>query len=92
MPRPQFSIRTLLWLTLVVAAFLGGMATMIRRAQRAEFLLIDEKERNDSLREYLHYTVDELLDLREKYHVKPREYPRRKNSGAEGKPSPAPRP
>ena len=25
MPRPQFSIRTLLWLTLVVAAFLGGM-------------------------------------------------------------------
>jgi len=26
MPRPQFSIRTLFWLTLVVAAFLGGMA------------------------------------------------------------------
>lgn len=26
MPRPQFSIRTLLGLTLVVAAFLGGMA------------------------------------------------------------------
>lgn len=26
MPRPQFSIRTLLWLTLLVAAFLGGMA------------------------------------------------------------------
>jgi hypothetical protein len=26
MPRPQFTIRTLLWLTLVVAAFLGGMA------------------------------------------------------------------
>ena len=26
MPRPQFSIRTLLWLTLVVAAFLGGAA------------------------------------------------------------------
>ena len=25
MPRPQFSIRTLLWLTLVFAAFLGGM-------------------------------------------------------------------
>ena len=25
MPRPQFSIRTLLWLTLVVAAFLGGV-------------------------------------------------------------------
>lgn len=25
MPRPQFSIRTLLWLTLVMAAFLGGM-------------------------------------------------------------------
>ena len=26
MPRPQFTIRTLLWLTLVVAAFLGGIA------------------------------------------------------------------
>jgi hypothetical protein len=26
MTRPQFNIRTLLWLTLVVAAFLGGMA------------------------------------------------------------------
>jgi hypothetical protein len=26
MRRPRFSIRTLLWLTLVVAAFLGGMA------------------------------------------------------------------
>lgn len=25
MPRPQFSIRTLLWLTLVVATFLGGI-------------------------------------------------------------------
>jgi hypothetical protein len=25
MARPQFSIRTLLWLTLVVAAFLGGI-------------------------------------------------------------------
>ena len=30
MPRPQFSIRTLLWLTLVVAAFLGGMAVQKR--------------------------------------------------------------
>ncbi len=32
MPRPQFSIRTLLWLTLVVAAFLGGMAAQRRIA------------------------------------------------------------
>ncbi len=34
MPRPQFSIRTLLWLTLVVATFLGGMLcdrAMIKR-------------------------------------------------------------
>jgi hypothetical protein len=30
MPRPQFSIRTLLWLTLVVAAFFGGMAVQKR--------------------------------------------------------------
>jgi hypothetical protein len=26
MPRPQFSLRTLLWLTLVVAAFMAGIA------------------------------------------------------------------
>ena len=26
MPRPQFSLRTLLWLMLVVAAFCAGMA------------------------------------------------------------------
>ena len=30
MPRSQFTIRTLLWLTLVVAAFLGGMAVQHR--------------------------------------------------------------
>lgn len=27
MPRPQFSIRTLLWLTLVVAAFMAGFCS-----------------------------------------------------------------
>jgi hypothetical protein len=32
MHRPQFGIRTLLWLTLVVAAFLGGMAAQKRLA------------------------------------------------------------
>jgi hypothetical protein len=26
MPRPQFSLKTLLWLMVVVGAFLGGMA------------------------------------------------------------------
>lgn len=36
MPRPQFSIRTLLWLTLVVAAFLGGMAFERERRSREE--------------------------------------------------------
>ena len=34
MSRPQFTIRTLLWLTLVVAAFLGGMAIERERARR----------------------------------------------------------
>lgn len=34
MPRPQFSVRTLLWLTLVVAAFLGGIAFEKERARR----------------------------------------------------------
>jgi len=34
MPRPQFSIRTLLWLTLVVAAFLCGMGYGEWRAEQ----------------------------------------------------------
>ena len=34
MPRPQFSIRSLLWLTLVVGAFLGGMLYERERAAR----------------------------------------------------------
>lgn len=38
MRRPQFSIRTLLWLTLVVAAFIGGMAVeqRIEATRRAD--------------------------------------------------------
>ena len=35
MPRPQFSIRSLLWITLVVAAFLGGTAYGKRLERRA---------------------------------------------------------
>lgn len=34
MPRPQFSIRTLLWLTVVVAAFLIGMILGREQAKR----------------------------------------------------------
>jgi hypothetical protein len=34
MRRPQFSIRTLLWMTLVVAAFSGGIAFGKRMARR----------------------------------------------------------
>ena len=36
MLRPQFTIRTLLWLTLVVAAFLGGI-TYGKRLARQEY-------------------------------------------------------
>lgn len=36
MPRPQFSIRTLLWLTLCVACFLGGMFFEREWRDRAE--------------------------------------------------------
>jgi hypothetical protein len=36
MPRPQFSIRTLLWLTLVVAAFLSGIGFEKERARREQ--------------------------------------------------------
>jgi len=36
MRRPQFSIRTLLWLTLVVAAFLGGILFERERKRREE--------------------------------------------------------
>jgi hypothetical protein len=34
MPRPQFTIRTLLWLTLVVGAFLGGIGFEKERRRR----------------------------------------------------------
>jgi hypothetical protein len=36
MLRPQFSIRTLLWLTLVVAAFLGGILFEKERYRRSD--------------------------------------------------------
>ena len=36
MPRPQFSIRTLLWLTLVVAAFLAGIGFERERRRQQE--------------------------------------------------------
>jgi len=52
MPRPQFSIRTLLWLTLVVAAFLGGM--LFGRSQaRKEFF--------ESIMHISPYSPDRLL-------------------------------
>lgn len=61
MPRPQFSIRTLLWLTLVVAAFLGGIAL--------------ERERRSRVRiEVQHRTVklsdEEVMDIYEPVEVK----------------------
>jgi hypothetical protein len=37
MPRPQFSIRTMLWLTLVVAAFFAGIQIERARRSREEF-------------------------------------------------------
>jgi len=45
MPRHQFSIRALLWLTLVVAAFLGGMRCereILKRQGYARFEYVDE--------------------------------------------------
>lgn len=42
MPRPQFSIRTLFWLTLVVAAFFGGMGAQSQLGR--PFLLRDRLE------------------------------------------------
>jgi hypothetical protein len=46
MRRPQFSIRTLLWLTLVAAAFFGGIAygKKLSRQQYAEgWMELEEK-------------------------------------------------
>lgn len=34
MPHPQFSLKTMLWLTLVVAAFFGGMIVQERFSRR----------------------------------------------------------
>ena len=47
MPRPQFSIRTLLWLTLVVAAFLGGAEWGKRRQATNESVLRQNVRRLD---------------------------------------------
>ena len=44
MPRPQFSIRTILWLTLVAAAFLGGMAFEKERRRREDDELINRSD------------------------------------------------
>ena len=41
MRRPRFSIRALLWLTLVVAAFLGGIGFEKERRRREDEQLLD---------------------------------------------------
>lgn len=56
MPRPQFSNRTLLWLTLVAAAFLGGMAV-----QRQ----ITESKRSGSPRFYPNVGHGEIVVLQD---------------------------
>jgi hypothetical protein len=47
MPRPQFSLKTLLWLMAVVAAFLAGAAWSERRwAKEREMLLSSPFDHN----------------------------------------------
>jgi hypothetical protein len=42
MPRPQFSLKTLLWLMAVVGAFFGGRASQVRDGQRRILQLEDK--------------------------------------------------
>lgn len=66
MPRPQFSIRTLIWLTLVVAAFLGGMAAQHRIAGiQATNREIELKETLRDVRRELAHWVGEANRLRQ---------------------------
>ena len=51
MPRPQFSIRTLIWLTLVVAAFLGGIFFERERLASQQSLL-EVKRQEATLAEF----------------------------------------
>ena len=61
MPRPQFSIRTLLWLTLLVAAFFGGMGAQQKIAGIQATKREKELERADrSLRQELFQRLQEI--------------------------------
>jgi hypothetical protein len=51
MRRPQFSLKTMLWLMLVVAAFLGGLGIGQQRASHTERLLRAEAERSRAMAE-----------------------------------------
>jgi hypothetical protein len=57
MPRPQFSLKTLLWLMLVVAAFLGGMVLQ-RKLDEPVYI---SKPTKQSLR----LIVPEVIELRD---------------------------
>lgn len=76
MPRPQFSIRALLWLTLVVAAFFSGMAvqrqrTVIETSQRERKLermiggLRGELRRRDDDARHFQFRIDSLEKQRD---------------------------
>lgn len=72
----QFSIRTLLWLTLVVAAFLGGMAaerqiTVVEATQRERKLeralsgLRGELRRRDDDARHFQFRIEQLEKQRD---------------------------
>ena len=52
MPRPKFSLKTMLWLMAVVGAFLGGRALGIReeRQTRVDALVSEQESLRDELK------------------------------------------
>jgi putative exporter of polyketide antibiotics len=67
MPRPQFSIRTLFWLMLVVAAFFGGVAFALARAKQDLEAKVNYYEQDRTHREkVLREVVGENLELRQR--------------------------
>lgn len=67
MPRPQFSIRSLLWLTLVVAAFFMGVAFATMRAKEDLEAKINYYEQGRTQSEkVLREVVAENLELRQR--------------------------
>lgn len=73
MPRPQFTLKTLLWLTLVAASFFSGMAAQeqlakLRFEKRQQAQLLDQQHWRLSVSARLRANVKHNTELMESQH------------------------